>query len=43
MLKELFFPVTGAPGDDAAIETAAHIASAHGARLVATVPGKVDE
>jgi nucleotide-binding universal stress UspA family protein len=38
MLKELFFPVTGAPGDDAAIEAAAHIASAHGARLVATVP-----
>lgn len=38
MMKELFFPVTGAPGDDAAIEAAAHIASAHGARLVATVP-----
>lgn len=38
MLKDLFFPVTGAATDDAAIEIAASIASAYDARLVATVP-----
>lgn len=38
MMKELFFPVTGLPGDDATIEVAAGIASAYGARLIATVP-----
>jgi nucleotide-binding universal stress UspA family protein len=38
MMKELFFPVGGLPGDDATIEVAAGIASAHGARLIATVP-----
>lgn len=38
MMKDLYFPVTGASSDDAAIEIAAEIASSHGARLIAVVP-----
>jgi hypothetical protein len=37
-MKDLFFPVTGATSDDAALDTAAAVASAYGARLIATVP-----
>jgi nucleotide-binding universal stress UspA family protein len=38
MIKDLYFPVTGASTDDAAIEIAAEIASSYGARLIAVVP-----
>ena len=37
-MKDLFFPVTGATSDNAALDTAAAVASAYGARLIATVP-----
>ena len=38
MLKDLFFPVTGAASDDAALRVAIDVASAHGARLLLGVP-----
>lgn len=38
MIKDLYFPVTGASTDETAIEVAAEIASAHSARLIAVVP-----
>ncbi len=41
MLKDLFFPVTGAASDDAALAVAEQLAKRHRARLIVSVPAAV--
>lgn len=41
MLKDLFFPITGVPGDDAALSIAEGLAKLHGARLIVSVASAV--
>jgi nucleotide-binding universal stress UspA family protein len=41
MLKDLFFPVTGASSDDATLAVAEQIAKLYGARLIISVPAAV--